>query len=218
MLRVRRPYEIQSLSGTMKAQGPQQARFGSMGQPIPDQSQKRGKAPHALNDRNFLRQLKRFAFVGLLNTVVDLAVLNILIYATGRGHNGGFYFTIFKMISFVAAAANSYVLNARWTFELKHERNPLEVVRFLASSGVGFIINVTVASYVALHGAPTAELRHFWPSIAAITGTGVGLAWNFVAYKWIVFIPTGQKPLSLFHGHDELGDEHKISARYEVGR
>jgi len=188
-----------------------------MGQPIPDQSQKRGKAPHAFNDRNFLRQLKRFAFVGLLNTVVDLAVLNILIFATGRGHNGGFYFTIFKMISFVAAAANSYILNARWTFELKHERNPLEAVRFLASSGVGFIINVTVASYVALHGAPTAEFRHFWPSIAAIAGTGVGLAWNFIAYKWIVFIPTGQKPLSLFHGHDEP-DDPELTTRYQVGR
>ena len=164
------PYEIQSLSGTMKAQGPQQARFGSMGQPIPDQGQNRGKAPHALNDRNYLRQLKRFAFVGLLNTVVDLAVLNILIFATGRGHNGGFYFTVFKMISFVAAAANSYVLNARWTFELKHERNPLEVVRFMASSGVGFIINVTVASYVAsvwcAHcGAPALlafDRRYYW--------------------------------------------------------
>ncbi|HLH05781.1 MAG TPA: GtrA family protein [Terriglobales bacterium] len=158
-----------------------------------------------------IRQIKRFAVVGLLNTIVDLAVLNALIFATGRGHNGGFYFTIFKMISFIAAAANSYLLNAHWTFEAKHERNPLEVVRFLASSAVGFIINVTVASYVALHGTPAPELRHFWPSIAAITGTAIGLAWNFVAYKWIVFVPTGQKLLSLFHGHDE----HPVQSREE---
>jgi hypothetical protein len=132
-----------------------------MGQPIPDQSQKRGKAPHAFNDRNFLRQLKRFAFVGLLNTVVDLAVLNILIFATGRGHNGGFYFTIFKMISFVAAAANSYILNARWTFELKHERNPLEAVRFLASSGVGFIRPPSSGTF-GHRSPPSQELVSAW--------------------------------------------------------
>lgn len=60
-----------------------------------------------------LLQLIKFLYVGALNTFVDLAILNILIWFSSM--STGFEFTLFKGISFIAAMMNSYVWNKFWT-------------------------------------------------------------------------------------------------------
>ena len=60
-------------------------------------------------------QMARFAVVGVINTAVDLAVLNTLIAISHRGRSGLLY-SLFKAISFLVAVLNSYWLNSRWTF------------------------------------------------------------------------------------------------------
>lgn len=67
------------------------------------------------NDIGFVSQVVRFAIVGLMNTGVDLAVLNALIAISHRG-GSGFMYSIFKAISFLVAVVNSYFMNTRWTF------------------------------------------------------------------------------------------------------
>ena len=48
--------------------------------------------------RVFARQATRFFIVGVINTVVDIIVLNLLILVTGTGHTGTL-FTAFDNIS-----------------------------------------------------------------------------------------------------------------------
>ena len=64
-----------------------------------------------------LLQLAKFIVVGVLNTLVDLGVLNLLILVTDV--TLGPFYVIFKSISFIAAVSNSYVWNKYWTFESK---------------------------------------------------------------------------------------------------
>jgi len=132
-------------------------------------------------------EAKRFVIVGFINTVLDLTVLNSLIFLTHVGRNG-LWFTVFKSISFLVACANSYVINHSWTFGGKGGRRTLtQASQFLVVSLVGAFINVTSASYVATFIPPILGLESYWPSLAALTGTACGLASNFLGYKHIVF-------------------------------
>ena len=99
-------------------------------------------------------EIARFAFVGAINTAVDLAVLNTLIATTHRGRAGLLY-SLFKAISFLVAVLNSYWMNSRWTFRQTAAQNAaMRVGRFLSVSVLGLAINVATASWVALVPGP----------------------------------------------------------------
>lgn len=141
-----------------------------------------------------IKQVLRFGIVGVTNTGVDLIVLNGLIFSTGLGQQG-IYYTIFKAISFLVAATNSYFLNKHWTFAGSDGGNATrQFQQFVAITIVGWLINVGVASFVVNIIQPTIDLNQFaegmnklWPSIGALFGTAFGLVWNFLGYKLIVF-------------------------------
>jgi putative flippase GtrA len=134
-------------------------------------------------------EVRRFGVVGLINTAVDLAVLNALILLTHMGRNG-IWFSIFKAISFLVAVLNSYFINHSWTFARSGgERSVSQAGQFLAVSLVGAVINVSSASYVATFIAPIHGIERYWPSIAALAGTASALIFNFLGYKHIVFSP-----------------------------
>jgi putative flippase GtrA len=127
--------------------------------------------------------------VGLVNTAVDLAVLNALIFLTHLGRNG-IWFSVFKAISFLVAVLNSYFINHSWTFGRSGgERSVSQAGQFLAVSLVGAVINVSSASYVATFITPIHGIEKYWPSIAALAGTASALIFNFLGYKHIVFSP-----------------------------
>jgi len=133
-------------------------------------------------------EVKRFIIVGFVNTVLDLAVLNLLIFLTHRGRNG-VWFSLFKSVSFLVAVANSYFINHSWTFNGRSGRTSVsQATQFLAVSLFGALINVSSASYVATFIPAIYGMEVYWPSIAALAGTACGLASNFLGYKHLVFV------------------------------
>lgn len=137
--------------------------------------------------QTIIRQAAKFILVGTLNTLIDLGVLNLLIFTSGI--SSGFGYSAFKGISFIAAVINSYFLNKFWTFKaLKTERAKEEFAQFFIVSMIGFGINVGVASLVVnMIGAQFGITPKIWANIGAITATLVGMTWNFLGYKFIVF-------------------------------
>ena len=137
--------------------------------------------------KSLIQQIGRFAVVGVINTGVDLVVLNLLIYVSHVGERG-FFYTVFKSISFIAALTNSYFMNKYWTFAGKGTSNRvIEVSEFAIVSVVGFLINVGVSSLVVYYIPPIIVSPAVWPSIGALFGTAFGLVWNFIGYKLLVF-------------------------------
>ena len=132
-------------------------------------------------------QIYKFAVVGIFNTAIDLAVLNLLIFTSGRGETGA-YFSIYKGVSFVVSSINSYYMNKYWTFKGGKEKQAhVELIQFFVISVGGFIFNVVVATFVVNYiSAPHAFVK-LWPTLAALCGTGIGLIWNYIGYKFIVF-------------------------------
>jgi putative flippase GtrA len=140
-----------------------------------------------IKESKTIRQFVKFFTVGVMNTVVDLLILNTLIFATGKGQNGGYIFSIFKTISFSLAVLNSYFLNKLWVFKGSGKNTTaIQFSSFLTISIISAFINVGVATLVVTHLPPVIH-RELWPSIGALCGTGVAFMWNFFGYKYIVF-------------------------------
>lgn len=134
-----------------------------------------------------LLQLAKFVVVGVLNTLVDLGVLNLLIFVTGTAL--GISYVVFKSISFVAAVSNSYVWNKFWTFKSGH-KDTKEIVQFFAVSVIGFFINVGIASAIVYFVPRDGFSNQLMANVGALTGTVAGLIWNFLGYKFVVFKKT----------------------------
>jgi putative flippase GtrA len=140
------------------------------------------------------KQLVRFGVVGAINTIIDLAILNLLIGFTGTGRTGAMY-AVFKTIAFACAVLNSYLLNRAWTFQRVGKKTQIiEGSQFLFISLLGALVNVGSSSYVATYAHPTWSVNpKLWPSMAALVGTAFSLGFNFIGYKFWVFTHPNSK-------------------------
>jgi len=135
-----------------------------------------------------INQFFEFFLVGLLNTLVDLTLLNLLIFATGLGKEGGFHYSLFKTISAAAAILNSYYLNRAWVFKGEgRTRESLQFPAFLGVSALSALINILVATLIVTHFHPVLVSSTLWPTVGALCGTIASLLSNFAGYKYLVF-------------------------------
>lgn len=149
---------------------------------------------------NFIKviyQLAKFILVGALNTLIDWGILNLLMFLTSVV--AGSQFLMFKGFSFLAATTNSYFWNKFWTFkkaeastddcgQMKKENAGSEFAQFLIVSIIGFGLNLGVAHLIVnVWGAQWNLAPALWANFGALCGTLLGLIWNFLGYKLIVF-------------------------------
>ncbi len=140
-----------------------------------------------------IRQFIRFVLTGGLNTSIDLGILNILMFSTGY-YEGGCYMVL-KTISFTCAATFSYFMNKYWVFKAKLKKKEVKKFsQFFLVSVFGAVINVGVATLVVtflkpavIKNLPLEISGEIWGTIGAIFGSAIGLIWNFMGYKFIVF-------------------------------
>ncbi len=131
-------------------------------------------------------QFAKFAAVGAFNTFLDGGVLNLLIMITGIA--GGSAFSGFKGISFIIAAVSAYFWNKYWTFDSKQDTNSEEIVSFSIVTGIGFVINVSLASLIVNVFSDTFNVTpEQLANLGAAAATVISLVWNFIGYKIFVF-------------------------------
>lgn len=132
-------------------------------------------------------QFGKFITIGVSNTAIDFGILNLLIFLTGV--KSGYLYSIFKAASFIIAITNSYLWNRFWTFENPetNERGK-QLFKFVAVTGVGFIINVSVASFVVNVIEPVAGISPvLWANVGALVSLVFSVLWDFLGFKFIVF-------------------------------
>jgi len=126
--------------------------------------------------------------IGFMNTAIDFAVLNLLMWATGI-YSGRWIFLL-NIGSVMVAVFNSYFWNKYWTFKARDAKETKkEFLQFVLVTLVGMLINSSI-----VFGITTIVPLNFlgigkevWANLAKVAATGFSLIWNFIGYKFIVF-------------------------------
>ena len=132
-------------------------------------------------------QVAKFLGTGTLNMFLDLGVLNFLMFVFGI--SSGFLFSIFKGVSFICAAINSYIWNKFWTFGKKETTDaPKEFLQFFAVAIIGFLLNIATASLIVnIMGPQFGISAKLWANIGALVASIVTAVCQFIGYKFLVF-------------------------------
>lgn len=141
-------------------------------------------------------QAGRFGLVGVLNTLVDVVIVNILTHFLGLD------LVLSGIISGTVAMINSFVFNQRFTFKV-HKTTPTRVLYFFAITMFGlyvirplilqfftkqwltpgeFVYSVT--SSLSLPFSRSFDINNFALAMAIL----VVLVYNFLMYRKFVFV------------------------------
>lgn len=90
--------------------------------------------------KNFGLRFSKFSVVGVVNAVVDFAVLNLLLWLYMNDSN--MEVVLYNLIALVAANLNSYVGNAFWTFRERAEPSGRQRTLFALQA----VLNIGVSS------------------------------------------------------------------------
>jgi len=134
-----------------------------------------------------LYQVAKFVLVGGTNFLIDMGVLNILIFISGV--SVGMTQSAFKATSFTVAVVNSYFWNKFWVFKrTRTETAGKEFLQFVMVSIIGFVINIGVDKALVDGLGPIGNIPvKTWAQLAAMGSAIIALFWNFAGYKFIVF-------------------------------
>lgn len=132
-------------------------------------------------------QFLKFITVGGLNTLIDIGILNLLMYLSGI--YSGSTIIVFNVISVSAAIVNSYFWNKYWTFSAKEKENQAqEFGSFIVVSLGGALINTLVVYSLTTFVDPAFGLsKEIWANFAKVLAIGLAWLWNFSGYKFFVF-------------------------------
>lgn len=134
----------------------------------------------------WLLQFGKYAVVGVVNTLIDFLILNLLMWSFKT--YSGLFLIIFNAISFSAALVNSYFGNKFWTFQNKEKQMGFQFFRFLIISLGGLVINSLLVFFLTTFVNPFFGLsKELWANMSKALATGLSLIWNFSGYKLWTF-------------------------------
>ena len=120
----------------------------------------------------FKRQISRFLFVGILNTIVGVGAYYLFLYLN-------VYYMISAVLGHVIGVTHSFLWNKTWTFKSKGSTRK-EGVRFFSVYGVTFLINLFLLALFV-------EKFNIDPKIAVIFALGIVAIISFLGHKYWSF-------------------------------
>ncbi len=133
--------------------------------------------------RGKLLEFGRFATVGAVNVLLDVAVFNLLRLVVIE-HKP----LTAKAVSTTLAAVSSYFMNRHWTWRDRARtgvRRELPLFVVLSAVGLGLAEACLATSHYGL-GLTSALADNI---AANVVGLAVGMAWRFWAFRRWVFLP-----------------------------
>lgn len=120
-----------------------------------------------------LQQVAKFGVVGVLNTAIDLGVLNLLVYF-------GIGVLFANTISTGLAITNSFLWNKYWTFRDKDTAWHRQIIPFFISAIVGLLLS-NLLVYIF-------HIRMGWDlNLVKIGSFVIIFWWNFYIPKLFIF-------------------------------
>lgn len=134
----------------------------------------------------------RFLCVGTMNAIVDLSILNVLVFK--------FDYPVWlaNTIAVSAAITFSYFMNHKLVFRHHHHPNPKQFMKFFLITGVGIIVTQTFVIYITI-ATVDSILHGIFPALSSdivdklslniskVSAALIGIAWNYLFYSRVVF-------------------------------
>lgn len=131
-------------------------------------------------------QVLKFGQIGVMNTVLDLGIFNVLIFATG--FDRGTPLVLINLVAFSIAVINSFFWNKYWVFNDRIGNQAKELVNFIVVSLIAVAASSLIiwlfTTYISPPGGLTSEQ---WANVAKILAIITSFTTNFLGYKFLVF-------------------------------
>ena len=121
-----------------------------------------------------IKQIAKFSIVGVINTIIDFGILNLLVQVFGWPVIWA------NTVSFSVAVTNSFFMNKYWTFDERVGKLHLQFGGFIIVALVGLGLSDLSVYYFN----ETMGLHYNWAKFISIF---VVFAWNFLASKYLIF-------------------------------
>jgi|GEM_PF-684133 len=131
-------------------------------------------------------QILRFGLVGCLNTLIDLLVLNCLLWLWPTRNTATLLF--YNSLAYAFGAFNSFLLNRYWTFRPEGRANMREVVRFALTTLAGIACNDLILWGLSSLLQTTRLSPLLWANFAKVTAIGGTLLISYLGMRLWVFV------------------------------
>jgi putative flippase GtrA len=130
-------------------------------------------------------QVGKFAAVGILNTAINFAVINI--FSLMSGVTAGLSVGEYNIPATAVAATNSYFWNKFWVFQGSNQSAQKDVPKFITVTIIALIVRSTLLTLITTY-VPHGNIGGgAWLNIANVIATFAGILVDFLGYKFIVF-------------------------------
>jgi putative flippase GtrA len=153
----------------------------------------------------------RFGLVGGLNTLVDLAILNCLLWLFPTDRT--FSLLAYSSLAYSIGAINSFLLNKYWTFRQRQKTTSRELVRFALATlfGTGWSTLILWLASLVLH--PYLVSPTIWANVSKVIAIGGTALISYLAMRLWVFVrpPSHRGSISTAHASFENGSHEAVS-------
>lgn len=138
-----------------------------------------------------VKQITRFGLVGVVNTAIDLGVLNALLYLWPPSSYA--WVALYNSAAFFAAVTCSYILNKRFTYGDRGAYSYRQFGRFVCLSLCGLGLNNAVLySIIAYIFGGQYTVAHV--NAAKLAAIVTAAAFNYLSYRRLVFVTASPPP------------------------
>ena len=190
--------------------------------PPPTQSlyNEQDASAHRLRDRvRLLGQMLRFGLVGGLNTLVDLLILNSLLWLFPTTNT--LMLLAYNSLAYSLGAVNSFLLNKYWTFASRQKVTRGELARFILTTlcGIGWSSAILWLASTLLR--PFLVNATVWANASKVVAIAGAALISYLGMRLWVFVSQAQREHTRFPTHvpaySNACDEHEQCQANEDG-
>lgn len=139
--------------------------------------------------RSTLWQFLRYCLVGGANTIIDLIVLNILLWRFPTSNAQ--VLALYNSVAYTGGALSSFFLNKYWTFRHRHKPTTREVVRFIITLFLEVIYSSILIWLAGKALQPLIPNVTLWGNASKLVAVIIG---TFISYSFMRFWTFAARP------------------------
>lgn len=120
-----------------------------------------------------MNQFLRFCAAGTVGFIIDAGILQLLVVGAHANPYAA------RVVSFLAAASATWLINRRYTFAVKHKPTPAEWRRYVSLMLLGAVVNYGVFSICIAFW----DLAKTQPWLGVAFGSIAGMGLNFATSR-----------------------------------